>query len=375
MGEVELSIEPFDWDADLLSDRPVNPAELPGFSISLHRCGAGANQPGEELAPEQLRIKPLAGDSPVARLFRVEAPGMRAFLRVDHRGREGERCPPSWIYLDSLPGYAERRRGERPLWRIRVPTCRASLADTVVIPAGEVIFGGQGEPPVKEPEFAEPERTVNLPAFRIDRTEVSNAAFASFAELAQISGEEPPNYPAPELLPGAAEADHPVTGITARTAQAYCAYFGKRLPTFVEWVKTVRGGLQLPDGAANPAPRRLYPWAGRQAPPGINFDGAGDGCAASCSVKARAPETGIYGVRDLVGNVGEWGSGREKPGDLELALFFGGGFRTAPDDTLSTSVAGNLREYRYFDFQTGFRCVAPIETPEEVNYGSDRTAG
>lgn len=367
LGEVELSIEAVDWDAEQLTYRPVPASELPELSITIHHDSELAGVPGRELAPKDLRVVSLSTAAANLHVFRVEAPGIRAFLRVDHRGRAGEKCPPSWLQIQKLPGYAEKKRGEHPAWKIRVPTCRASWADSAEVAAGEMIFGGAGEPPVQDQSVVDEEKTIPVAPFRIDRAEVSNAAYSLFAGLKAISGEEPPNYPSDDHLSDAGKEDHPVTGITARTASAYCAYFGKRLPTFKEWAKTVRGGVYLPGGAVNMWPRRLNSWTGDKLPPGINFAGDEDGCAKTCSVRSRAPELNVYGVRDLQGNVMEWGSGYLEPGDNKLTPWIGGSYVSDAGDSLITSVSPNLREEKYFDFQTGFRCVMPLEVKNGPN--------
>ena len=149
--------------------------------------------------------------------------------------------------------------------RIPVPTCDATLASTIPIPAGAFIYGGVGEPPSQfvandRDDKLREEHRLSLTAYRIDRTEVTNAAFAVFASMAQFTDIAAPRYPpgGPELA-HAGEPRRPITGITWHLAHAYCRYLGKELPSSQQWVKAMRGGETV-DGKPNPMPRRNLPW-------------------------------------------------------------------------------------------------------------------
>src|SRR5579863_2268752 len=74
-------------------------------------------------------------------------------------------------------------------------------------------------------------KTVALPAFFIDETEVSNADFAEFCRATRSVNQ----CPAPSG-PG----DLPVVNITVVQARAYAQWKGKRLPTALEWERAAR---------------------------------------------------------------------------------------------------------------------------------------
>jgi len=82
-------------------------------------------------------------------------------------------------------------------------------------------------------------KTVTLPAFFIDETEVSNADFAEFCRATQCP-------------PPAGPADLPVVNITVAQARAFAQWKGKRLPTALEWERAARGidGNRFPWGDA-----------------------------------------------------------------------------------------------------------------------------
>jgi eukaryotic-like serine/threonine-protein kinase len=231
----------------------------------------------------------------------VEARGGPAFLVI---GRGS--CAPSVVPVQELPGYARREAAEAVL-HIAVPTCSATLAGTIAIPAGPFIYGGVGEPPSaavakdRDPLVRDDSR-VELPAYRIDKTEVTNAAFARFASMARITGIDAPKYPSNTALRHAGDPPKPVTGIPWRVARDYCRYLGKRLPSSQEWVKAMRGGERLPDGQINPMPRRNLPWGIGDARERARLDPT----KGVADVGTHPGDESPYGVLDLAGNAMEW---------------------------------------------------------------------
>ena len=145
-----------------------------------------------------------------------------------------------------------------------------------------------------------PRRSVTVRAFRLDRTEVTRAAYREFLRarpqwrrerlpasahdgeyLAGWTGTEPPGDPM-----------EPVVWITQEAAVAYCSWAGRRLPTEAEWEWAARGGLAAPE----------YPW-GDAEPDSTRANWHGAHVGRPVRV-ARYAANG-YGLHDMAGNVWE----------------------------------------------------------------------
>ena len=116
----------------------------------------------------------------------------------------------------------------------------------VTVPAGEFSMGCHMEDNDLCNLDEAPEHPVNLSAFLIDRTEVTQMAYVECLEQGACT--EPEGSPACGFDP-AANGDLPVGCVTWHQANDYCRWAGKRLPTEAEWEKAARGS----DG-------RAFPW-------------------------------------------------------------------------------------------------------------------
>ena len=359
LGTVIYTIAPFDW-----RDGAVVAAagdSMPDLTVTVYGARADEpNEPGDPIPDKLVRIV-ASGGAGNSRVQRISAPGGTVWLRLDNRGRPGEHCPPSWIRVQAFPGYRidDIKRVELP-----VPTCQATLADTVKVEAGPFWYGGPGDPPAKhygEPDYTEPERLIDLPAFAMDRTEVSNAAFEPFARLDKLTGYLRPVYATTTVHVHDGEPAYPVSDIDAFEASAYCRYMGKRLPSDAEWTKAARGGLMV-DGKPNPFPRRLYPWGNAPRPECANQDYAVTQMAWTGPVDALACGASPYGILQLVGNVQEWIS-REGQTDRDnpLHALRGGSTDCPPDSDMTSTIFRNHRDPRVLNYSNGVRCVADLE--------------
>jgi hypothetical protein len=163
---------------------------------------------------------------------------------------------------------------------------------------------------------------VNLPAFFIDETEVSNADFADFCRATQC--------PVPVGL-----ADLPVVNLTAAQARAYAQWKGKRLPTALEWERAA-GGI---DG-------NRFPWGDAEDPSRANVrDNPSLSAHALMPVRSFAASP-LY---QLIGNAWEMVEGAGAP---EIR---GGSFNTPLSEAAANR--GKPVPENYSAPDVGFRCA------------------
>jgi formylglycine-generating enzyme len=217
------------------------------------------------------------------------------------------------------------------------------------IPAGVFSMGdahGDGKPGDGE----RPVHQVELDAYAIDATSVTNADFAAFVDATgytteaetfgssavfhlvlataaeDIVGRSPltpwwlavrganwrhPEGPRSDL---ADRDDHPAVHISWNDAQAYCQWAGRRLPTEAEWERASRGGLD----------QARYPWGDDPLTPDGSWrtniwqgtfphhNTRADGWLTTAPVRSYQPNG--FGLWQTVGNVWEWCQDSFNPG-------------------------------------------------------------
>jgi len=222
----------------------------------------------------------------------------------------------------------------------------------VDIAAGSFIFGNDSGPPNEAPA-----RVVELPAFRINMFEITNAQFAAFTAE---TGHRPSFYwNHPQLgLPG-----YPVVGVAFADAEAFCSHYGLRLPSEEQWERAARSlqGWLHPWGNEPVTPER----ANRGAPACCTPDTA-DGYALTAPVGQFAKGASAEGVQDLIGNVWEWVDAWYNPygtpaaaADRRYRVLRGGAWNS---DDLHLTATYRLAYRPDFAFAAngGFRCVRSI---------------
>src|SRR4051812_17206655 len=165
---------------------------------------------------------------------------------------------------------------------------QAKRPERIAVPAGAFIAGS-----TRGADDERPKQTRQLPAFKIDRTEVTRGMYARCVAARRCAK--------PRLDLGS-EPELPMTQVSWHEARAFCAFAGGRLPTEAEWEKAARGtdGREFPWG--NDADCARGNWG--------NFDGEGP-CAGKnpghpVAVGSYPEGASPFGVLDLAGNVWEW---------------------------------------------------------------------
>jgi formylglycine-generating enzyme required for sulfatase activity len=160
--------------------------------------------------------------------------------------------------------------------------------EMVLIPAGEFILGANDKDTA-----AYPEQKVNLPAFWIDKYEVTNAEFLDFAIKTGYQGEGAKEGKDWRQFFTPDKANYPVLFITWNDAVAYCKSLDKRLPTEPEWEKAARG----PNGFR-------YPWGDKwEAGKSNTYE---SGLREPTAIGEYPGDVSPFGVHDMLGNVQEW---------------------------------------------------------------------
>ena len=282
----------------------------------------------------------------------------------------------------SVAGLAARAHAQDPvaptpaLAPAPAPALWTGTSGTVHVPAGPFI---QGDDSGREGEL--PRAVVQVGAFSIDRTEVTNASFARFLRsTGEDSAARHPDQPRgkdhtprhwkdfrPALLQATGmaslqrfdddtfrEPEHPVVGVDWFDAWAYCRWAGRRLPTEAEWEKAARGV----DGA-------VWPWGDqwqwdRCNSGGYEWKGERDGWIYSAPVGSYPSGASPFGCLDMAGNVSEWVDDEAPPdaGDPvgPRRIVKGGGSDSYPSAVRPAARQAREPEFRHFSL--GFRCAA-----------------
>jgi formylglycine-generating enzyme required for sulfatase activity len=163
----------------------------------------------------------------------------------------------------------------------------------VYVPEGTFQMGGL-DPRAASDE--KPVHKVEMKAYWIDKTEVTNAMFMNCVQAGACS---PPQSTSSETnssyFNNPEFNDFPVVNVTWDAAKQYCEWAGRRLPTEAEWEYAARGNTI-----------NTYPW-GEGAPDETraNFNYMNSDTAQVGSYPGGASP---FGALDMAGNVHEWTS-------------------------------------------------------------------
>jgi formylglycine-generating enzyme required for sulfatase activity len=258
------------------------------------------------------------------------------------------------LALSACSKKEEAAEGKNAGAEVAVPA--VVLGEMALIPAGEFILGSEDKTSISYPK-----QKVNLPAYWIDKYEVTNMEFLDFSLKTGYVGEgakEGKDWRAFFTPATPEKAKLPVLYISWKDANEYCKAAGKRLPTEAEWEKAARGA----DG-------RKYPWGNEWINDRANTWEAGRSKAVPVG---EYEDVSVYGVHDMLGNVREWTGSWfvNYPGTLKKDPHSGNQWRVLRG--LSYSIKAKLGDLSIrsayapealFDF--GFRC-AKDATPEDA---------
>jgi formylglycine-generating enzyme required for sulfatase activity len=159
-------------------------------------------------------------------------------------------------------------------------------------------------------------RDVDLAAYALDVTPVTNAQFADFLKQSGYRTPHPENF-LKHWVGGAPPAglnDHPVVYVDLDDARAYAAWAGKRLPTEEEWQYAAEG-----------EERRRYPWGNALRTGVCNAGETGTTTPVRAFPAGRSP----FGCYDMCGNTWEWTESERTDGRTRFAMVRGGSYYEA----------------------------------------------
>jgi len=262
----------------------------------------------------------------------------------------------------------------------------AVTASEVFIPAGKFTMGTDVDPWAYDNE--RPAHIVDLPAFWIDTTPVTNRAYLEFVLAggyndarwwtpAGWSWRMDADATAPQYWHGdsaggmerirfgrveALPMDEPVQHVCWFEADAYARFRGRRLPTEVEWEKAAAW-----DPVAGRS--RRYPWG--DDPPTPERANLGQQRWSPMPVGALPEGASASGCRQMLGDVWEWTASdfRPYPGYGAFPyreyseVFFGSEYKVLRGGSWATDPRAARTTFRNWDFPirrqifAGFRCA------------------
>ena len=244
-----------------------------------------------------------------------------------------------------------------PIVLVIAPIIAAAAADgpiaanpLIAVPAGPFVFGND-----HGNNNERPRRVVSGPGFEMNRTEITNAQYQRFAKA---TGHRPAFYRGHPVL---GLDDHPVVGVSWADANAFCGFYGLRLPSEREYERATRGigGVAFPWGDEPVTPTR----ANRGSDACCSGDDS-DGYAMTAPANSFTAGASQEGILNLIGNVWEWTRDVFAPYDAEPAPDIAGKFRVLRGGAWNSDPAHLTATYRLaydpdfrFAANGGFRCV------------------
>jgi iron(II)-dependent oxidoreductase len=283
------------------------------------------------------------------------------------------------------------RRGDPVLHAPAPPVAHSGrLPAEVFVPAGTFVMGTSAEPWALDNE--RPAHEVFVPAYFLDTTPVTNAAYVDFLESGgygdprwwsqagwdyrtahdivapgfwrrEQDGWWRTRFGVDERVPAA----EPVLHVSYYEAEAYAAWMGKRLPTEQEWEKAARFDPETGQS-------RRFPWGNDEPRP--EHANLGQRHLRPAEVGAYPAGASGLGVHQLIGDVWEWTSTdlHGYPGFAPFPyreyseVFFGQDYKVLRGGSFGTDAAAIRGTFRNWDYPirrqifSGFRCARGAES-------------
>jgi formylglycine-generating enzyme required for sulfatase activity len=330
----------------------------PGFTLVIQgappnsRVFVDNKERGTTTNKGELKVKDLrAGET---RSIRVTCEGYADFNGTVI-GKNGEEK----IYPVDL----KKIGGEPPPVTGKLPKEIDHNGPMVLVDAGDFIMGSNNFNPDEKPEH-----TVNLPAFYIDKYEVTNAQYKKFCD--ETNRTPPTDH---FRIPGyfLDRPNDPVVGVSWEDAQAYATWAKKRLPTEQEWEKAASWD-------DTNKKKRKFAWGDEEKRGNANI-GDINGNTLFSNPGKFPNDVSAYGVFDMTGNVAEWVDSFYKayPGNNDSNPDFGETYKVVRGGTYKAKFADarTTRRFRHTASYTeeekqksswliGFRCVVSANDPE-----------
>ncbi|MFJ9951523.1 ergothioneine biosynthesis protein EgtB [Kitasatospora sp. NPDC091207] len=283
------------------------------------------------------------------------------------------------------------RRGEPALTAPPPPPApadAATLPADVLVPAGPFTMGTDTEPWALDNE--RPAHRIDLPAFRLDTTPVTNGAYLRFIadggyddprwwttegwEHRQRAGLTAPlfwhregrqwlrrRFGTVEPVPD----NEPVVHVSWYEADAYARWAGRRLPTEAEWEKAARH-----DPATERS--RRYPWG--DGPPAPEHANLGQRHLRPAPAGSYPAGESPYGVRQLMGDVWEWTASdlhpypgfRAWPYKEYSEVFFGPEYKVLRGGCFAVAPVACRGTFRNWDYPIRRQIFAGFRTAADV---------
>ncbi len=244
-----------------------------------------------------------------------------------------------------------------------VQTCQAQLLPEIdlngamlPIPAGDFVMGDDNHEADERPAHK-----VTLPAYYIDKYEVTNAQYKKFCAA---TGRAYPLSPLWDKDYINNSPDSPVTSVSWDDAFAYASWAGKRLPTEEEWEKAASWD-------STSQKKRQWPWGNEPNKSAANIESD-----RTAPVDKYPGDVSPYGIYGMGGNVAEWVNefyvpyaGNEKPDPnygQKARVMRGGSYKSGSADEARTTRRDFIPIALDPQKRTGpigFRCAISADDP------------